>query len=224
MLRDAAHAAAEYLAQFRTDIEGFITVETVRACIPSGVRERPVDKRNCYSAFVDPSGGSSDSMTLAIAHKEGTKTVTAILDAVREIRPPFSPEAAVSEFAELLKRYRCSRVTGDKYAGEWPVELFRKNGIHFEQSAKPKSDIYRDLLPLLNSRACELLDNDRLVAQLVGLERRTARSGKDSIDHAPGLHDDLANAVAGALVCAEASVPGFNRMIEYPRHYNRQFV
>jgi hypothetical protein len=37
-----------------------------------------------------------------------------------------------------------------------------------------------------------------LVAQISGLERRTGRSGKDSIDHAPNGHDDLANAVAGA--------------------------
>ena len=40
--------------------------------------------------------------------------------------------------------------------------------------------------------------SERLVNQLCGLERRTARSGKDSIDHGPGGHDDLANAVAGA--------------------------
>jgi hypothetical protein len=41
-----------------------------------------------------------------------------------------------------------------------------------------------------------------LVSQLCGLERRTARSGKDSIDHAPNMHDDVANAVAGAVVSA----------------------
>lgn len=40
----------------------------------------------------------------------------------------------------------------------------------------------------------------RLLAQLFGLERRTARGGRDVIDHGPGGHDDLANAVAGALV------------------------
>lgn len=38
--------------------------------------------------------------------------------------------------------------------------------------------------------------------QLVGLERRTARGGRDSIDHPPGGHDDVANAVAGALLGA----------------------
>ncbi|WP_148360629.1 hypothetical protein [Acidisphaera rubrifaciens] len=45
-----------------------------------------------------------------------------------------------------------------------------------------------------------LLDVPRLTAQLCALERRTARGGRDSIDHAPGAHDDLANAAAGALV------------------------
>src|SRR5215813_7819439 len=42
----------------------------------------------------------------------------------------------------------------------------------------------------------------RLVAELCGLERRTAWGGRDSIDHGPGGHDDLANAVAGVLVVA----------------------
>jgi len=47
-----------------------------------------------------------------------------------------------------------------------------------------------------------LLDIARLSGQLAGLKRRTARGGKDSIDHAPGGHDDVANSAAGALVIA----------------------
>jgi hypothetical protein len=77
-------------------------------------------------------------------------------------------------------------------------------------SAKPKSDIYRDMLPLLNSGQCRLLDNPRLVLQLCALERRTARGGKDSIDHGPGQHDDIANAVAGAIVLASHHVRKLN--------------
>ena len=56
----------------------------------------------------------------------------------------------------------------------------------------------------MNSGEVDLLDDPRLVAQLVGLERRTSRGGRDSIDHAPGSHDDLANAVAGVLVQVSA--------------------
>jgi hypothetical protein len=55
--------------------------------------------------------------------------------------------------------------------------------------------------------------------QVTSLERRTARGGRDSIDHAPGAHDDIANAVAGALVTAYKGLgmPNFNRPINYPR-------
>jgi len=46
---------------------------------------------------------------------------------------------------------------------------------------------------------------------LLALERSTSRLGKDSISHPPGGHDDLINAVAGALVQAatHAARPGF---------------
>jgi hypothetical protein len=46
------------------------------------------------------------------------------------------------------------------------------------------------------------LDHARLTSQLCALERRTARGGRDSIDHAPGAHDDVINAAAGATVMA----------------------
>ena len=62
----------------------------------------------------------------------------------------------------------------------------------------------------LNTGRIVLPRNDRLVNQLCGLERRTARSGKDCIDHAPGQHDDLANSVAGAadlVALAERRAP-----------------
>ena len=118
---------------------------------------------------------------------------------LRERKPPFSPDDVTAEFAGVLKAYRLRRVCGDRYGGEWPRERFKVHGVTYEPADKPKSDIYRDVLPLLNSDKADLLDSPRLLAQLCGLERRTARSGRDSIDHAPGAHDDLANAAAGAL-------------------------
>jgi hypothetical protein len=198
---DEVAARAEYGAEFRTDIESFVNREAVEACVSSGVRERAPSGAVRYHAFVDPSGGSADSFTLAIAHLD--KNV-AVLDAVREVRPPFSPESVVDDFCTLLKTYRVNKVLGDRYAGEWPREQFKKRGVTYEPAVAPKSDLYRDLLPLLNSRRCDLLDHDKLSNQLCGLERRTARSGKDSIDHSPGGHDDVCNAVAGALVTVGA--------------------
>lgn len=106
------------------------------------------------------------------------------------------------KFCGLLHSYQIHQVIGDRYGGEFPRELFRKHAVSYEPSAKPKSDLYLNFLPLLNSKRADLLDHDRLVNQLVGLERRTARGGRDSIDHAPGGHDDIANAVAGVCVNA----------------------
>src|SRR5262249_5878165 len=71
--------------------------------------------------------------------------------------------------------------------------------IRCEPAARPKSDLYRDLLPILNGGRAQLLDHKNLVAQLCSLERRVARGGRDSIDHPPRQHDDAANAVAGLL-------------------------
>jgi hypothetical protein len=126
---------------------------------------------------------------------------------VLEVRPPFSPEAVVSDFAALLKADKVTSVLGDRYAGEWPREAFARHGITYELSERTTSDIYREALPLLNSGRVELLDHPRLVAQLLGLERRTARGGRDSIDHGPGGHDDVANAACGVLLAA-AELPG----------------
>jgi hypothetical protein len=206
--RDPQSALAEFGGEFRTDIESFINREAVEACV-SDVRERPPMAGQRYFGFVDPSGGSSDSMTCAVGHKEGD---VVYVDAVREVRPPFSPEDVVIEFALLLKAYGVNRCVGDKYAGLWPQELFLKHHIVFEQSAKPKSDLYRDMLPLINSRRIDLLDHPRLISQLCSLERRTARGGRDSIDHPPGGHDDVCNSVAGL---AASAVGGRYR---YPHH------
>jgi hypothetical protein len=192
--RDRAHATGEYLAEFRDDIAQFVPYEVVTACL-GGHREMGPAARCRYKAFCDPSGGSADSFTLAISHKDGDVVV---IDAVREMRPPFSPEGVVNDFAALLKSYRVTSVTGDRYAGEFPRELFKKHGIRYALAEKTKSDLYRDLLPLLNSGRMVLPNHDRLVSQLCGLERRVSRAGKDSIDHGPGGHDDVANAVAGS--------------------------
>ena len=202
---DPDAAAAEYGAEFRSDLSDYVPRAIVDAAtIPGRFEITPITGLS-YSAFVDPSGGTgSDSMTLAIAHLEREK---AILDCVREVRPPFSPEQVTSEFAALLKSYGVHRVMGDRYAGEWPRERFRTHGITYDLSEAPKSEIYQSFLPALNSGRVELLNLPRLASQLCGLERRTARSGRDSIDHAPGGHDDVANVVAGVLLNVTAAKP-----------------
>jgi hypothetical protein len=195
---DPASAAAEYMAAFRTDVETFVARDVVEAAVIAGRHELPRIEHVRYFGFVDPSGGSSDSMTLCIAHMHGNR---AIVDAIRERKAPFSPDDVVKEFSDTLKSYGITRIVGDRYAAEWPRERFRVHEVEYRVADKTKSDLYLSLLPLLNSNRIELLDHPRLINQLIGLERKTSR-GKDTIDHVPGGHDDICNAVAGAAVLA----------------------
>jgi len=210
--RDPEAAAAEWLAEWRTDIADFVSREVVDAVVTHGVFERSPGRGVVYCGFVDPSGGSSDSMTLGIAHLDHNGV--AVLDALREVRPPFSPESVVVDFSTLLKSYGITRVYGDRYAGEWPRERFTLQGIQYATADRPKNDLYRDALPLLNSGKVQLLDHARLATQLCSLERRTARGGRDSIDHPPGGHDDIANAAVGALLHAKIKPPQPARTIK----------
>jgi hypothetical protein len=194
---DPARANADYNAIFRSDRESIITREAVLACIEPGTLERPPSRG--HVAFVDPSGGSSDSMSIAICHREGDR---AILDCIREYQPPFSPDAVCAEMAQLCRSYGCTRVTGDNYAKEWPRERFTVHGTRYDPCDKVKTVLYTEFLAILNSRRCELLDHSRLITQLVGLERHMGPSGREQITHAPHAHDDVANAVAGAVVLA----------------------
>jgi hypothetical protein len=141
-------------------------------------------RRRRAISICDPAGGSGqDSFTLTVAHGEGD---IAVLDCIREVRPPFSPENVVAELAGVLRSYGLSEVTGDAYSGEFVRELFRGKGISYNISKKSKSEIYIDLLPMLNSGRVALLDNPKMVAQLCDLERRTTRgTGRDIVDHPP---------------------------------------
>lgn len=199
LARDPEAAASEWLAEWRSDLSDFLDRALVEAAIDSGAVIRPYNGRQAHVAFVDPSGGRGDSFTAAIAHAEGDK---AFLDCLFERRPPFDSASVVEEIAALLHDYHIARVTGDNYAAGWVSDAFAKQAIRYEKSERDRSAIYLDALPLFTAGRARLLDNPRLTHQLISLERRTNRGGKDRVDHPPGSHDDLANAATGALVLA----------------------
>ena len=103
--------------------------------------------------------------TLAIAHKTARPDQRVVVDAVREVRPPFSPLAVVDDFSTLLKNYRVSKVVGDHYGGEFVKEPFRRLGISYEVCKQPNSDLFRDMLPLLNAGHITLPRHDQLIAR-----------------------------------------------------------
>jgi hypothetical protein len=195
--RDAASAATEWAGEFRKDLESYVSQEAVEAVTVSGRKSLPPMMNVRYLGFVDPSGGKADSMVLAIAHVEKNRV---IVDRIDELEPPVSPERAVGAFVKIAREYRLGAVAGDSFSAEFVEAAFKRKGLGYVRSRLNKSDLYRELLPLINSEQIELLDSDRLKRQLTQLERRVTRLGRETIDHPPGdhYHDDVANAVAGA--------------------------
>ena len=122
-----------------------------------------------------------------------------MIDLLRAWPAPFNPSGVVGEIADLLRQYRLYRVTGDRYAGEWPREQFRANRMRYELASKPKSELYLELVSHVQSAAVAIPDDPPLLRELRGLERKRGPSGRDRVDHAPGAHDDRANAVTGLI-------------------------
>jgi hypothetical protein len=192
--RDPEGAQAEWLATFRTDLQAAFSPESLEACTIKGRDELPASPIIQYQAFVDPSGGKNDSFSLSIAHKSDDK---AVIDLVRAWDSPFNPKEVTSEISKVLKSYGVLSVTGDRFAAEWPIAEFYEHGITYQQCEVNKSELYLSFVPVTNSHGVELLDDKRLLTQLRRLERKRGRAGKDTVDHPPRLHDDLANSVAG---------------------------
>ena len=196
--RDPLRNRAEYLSEWRDDVEGFISREIVEACI-GDYHELPPQDNISYSCFVDAASGvpDGDSYAAAISYRSGDQIVVA---AIREVRAPFSPASVVTDIiVPLCRAFRVHKVWGDAFAGQFAREPFRLAGLGYELVRPHKSELYRDpMLPLLNSKKLVLPRNPRAINQICGLECSTQRSGRDEISHPVHAHDDIANAIAGA--------------------------
>jgi hypothetical protein len=70
----------------------------------------------------------------------------------------------------------------------------------YELPKKHKSELYNDpFLSLLISKKIDLPRNERAINQICSLERSVQRSGRDQVTHSTHGHDDIANAIAGAI-------------------------
>ncbi len=213
--RDPEAAKAEWLGEFRDDAAGLLTDAMLRAAVIVGrTADLPRLDGVDYLPFVDAAtGGGADAMAMAIAHveQEGDGRLVAVIDAAREVRPPFNPEDVVREFATLARAYGCVQVWGDRFAKGFTDAAFARHGLYYIPSELTRSELYVALLALINARSVELPAHERLVRQLLGLQRRAGAAGREQVDHPSHGHDDLANVCAGAAVLvhrlASAPVP-----------------
>ena len=194
--RDKVKMRAEYMGEFREDIETYLTESEIDAVTDVGIKAHLPVAGTQYFAFCDMSGGRKDAFALSIGHNENG---VAIIDRV-ELRKPQDPGIVVDEFTMILKLFGLSKMTGDRYAGQWPFSAFRKRGVSYEISQLTKNDIYLHFQPIVSMRKVRLPENETLKNQLLCLERKTRQGGMDVVERPRGLFDDPANAVAGVAV------------------------
>jgi hypothetical protein len=198
---------AEFMCEFggceREDIEAYLPMELVDAAIVKG-RVLVLPKGGVtYTMFADPAellrrGG--DSMTCAVAHREGEK---AVLDCLEEFRPPADPKVVIEAMKKTAREYHITKIIQDRHAIGWIASDLRPD-IAVEASEFTKSQLYELFANLAAKHQAELVDSDRLRAQIMGLQKFIRGQGVN-IDHLRGGHDDLINAAAGALVMASRS-------------------
>ena len=237
--RDKAVAAAEYGSAWRDDVSNFIDEALFKSAVKEYAALLPQPGIE-YRAFADPCGGKNDSFTMAISHLSPDGRV--IVDRVEERFPPLNPQNVVEEFAQILKAYRISQVVSDKYSGNWSSGSWRKSGIIQIDTDLNKNQIYIEAQAIFAMGRAALPNNDRLKKQFLSLERRTRSGGNDSVDAPQGMHEDLANAAAGAMVLChrelahrpteaelQARLPTMKKHAkqtaqEAIREYNREFM
>jgi hypothetical protein len=204
---DPTAADAEWNAQFRGDVSAFLPDDLIEQAIDyARPIELPPMTNTSYRAFCDASGGTgADCYTLAIAHRDGEHYV---LDLCYGTSPgqSFDPDRVTQEYAAVCKRFGVGTILGDHYSANWVASSWARTGITYAQSTVHKSQIYIECMPLFSAGLVRIPDHQTLVRELRLLERRTHRSGRDTVDHRRSGHDDFANAMAGAFHALAAQI------------------
>ena len=198
-------ASRRNLAVYRSDVVDFLDGATVDSATRSravGVLRQTVSRDGgqvVYVAGVDPSGGRSDAAAAAVAHRDRDRIV---IDAVRRWPSPHDPADVAKEVAAFLAHYGLRTATADAYGAEITRSVYREAGVELLTSDASRSELYMAMLPLFTTGRIEIPPDPRLRLELLTLERRAARGGKDSVDHRVGAKDDVSNAAALAARAA----------------------
>lgn len=202
--RDPDNAAAEYDVIPRSDRKGLVDQELVESVERDEPRELPLmltltnGGQIIYKAAADVSGGKVDAAAACVGFRDHEDKV--IIAACRRWPSPHDPAKVAGQVAEFLAIYGLNSAIADGYAAEVSKALYRAAGVELLTADVNRSEAYLQMLPLFTGSRIEIPRDPVLRVELLGLERRTGRSGRDSVDHKPFAHDDMANAMA---LCAQ---------------------
>lgn len=203
--RDPAFFAAEFGAEYRLDLEDYLTLEQVQSVTVERSSLPYTEGMKCH-AFIDTAGGEGqDSQVLAIGMELPEQR--GAVCSLTEWKPPFDAMSAAIQVAEICAQYHVTTIVGDNYGGAQFASMLKqvsRSRIRYVVEEKKKTLLYRGFAGTVTGHLIELLGAgetaQRGLRQIIRLEKRNAG---EVIDHPKSEHDDIANAIAGLalLLC-----------------------
>ena len=200
---DPSAFASEYGAEYRLDLEDYLSQEAIGSCVVAGREALRYEPGKHHYLFVDTAGGGGqDSLAACVTR---TIPIGAQVCRLFERKPPFDAEAVCDEIAALAAEYNVTMVRGDNFSGATWASMFKQRGLTQVVEKATATVLFRNFAPCVTGKKVELLDpntgmtQERALNQLVRLEKR---EGGEKITHPQGEHDDVANALAGAVLMA----------------------
>lgn len=212
---DPDMALREYDALFTDAVSAFIDPDVVDAAVVEGREELPPHPELYYYHGALDAAFKRDAFTLTIAHYDPVSECV-VQDVVRRwTGTPGNPvdlDTVLDEVAALAAAYMFDMVRGDQFCSEPIRQALDKRGIMFEEltfTPQSKTRIFGGLRSLFNQGIIELLEHDRTIAELKGLECTLLPGGNYRVE-AGGEEqfDDLADGLAIVTeMCTEGVEP-----------------
>ena len=154
-----------------------------------------------------------DRAAVAMAHVEGMQSVdfgedeqefrpAVVVDLLRYWTPRKTEDINLVEIRdfilELCKEYNVARVTFDQWGSYDMIRYLNRHGVHAEKLSLARPE-YNEFQLAINESRLQGPADDELIKELKNLIIVGA-NGK--VDHKPGFHNDLTEAVCGATVDA----------------------
>ena len=188
--RDPESAQAEYFAEFREQLEAFLSSEAIDRCVDPGLGRGVVEPGVSYVMSVDPAL-MRDSYGYAIGHLESG---VVLIDYLKKLRAPVDANGAEDLLKSLVERYRPQGVLCDNPS---TVQRLKPNipMIYTPFTRQQKLRIYGALKESINLGLIGLPKDDDLIDELKALQ---IRGGVDISAPKAGriTQDDLADCVA----------------------------
>jgi hypothetical protein len=217
---DELYYCREFLAEFVSDIQGFLPIGDITSATQSWRELPPTPGQHCVAAL-DASGlTGGDVFTYGVGTESAGNSTVLLLRGWRRAAVP----QVCDEIKALRDLYGVRSIVADQYSFSFLAELMRQRDIELVQlpfTSRSKPEIYFGLKNSLAQGTMQLPAHPEALRELRALESVRLSGGGYKIGAPRGQHDDYATVLA---LLAHSLKEGANRepWVAYVSLYDSQ--